>query len=493
MKYNNYQDEIFSSPLDLSFLKIQDENAIFLKFWAYNLDLVSENTPYVMSTLPGIKEGISGSILSGYNVGVINNLEESKIESVMKVIEYMTSKELQKDFVLKNVIISGILSLYDDPDICSMDKNCQIYKKIQATTKPIDNMGYFEKFKTYFFEYLYGDVEAEDVMKTIDDIKRIYSISIDSEETSAGFIIFIILIIMVIVMTLSLVVLFIKSYEIYFSIFSKKTWILIMIGIMMPLFAGFTTLGEVKSSKCHLQTLFYSLGYTIIYAPFIYKLIVLFHDENKYSSWIHKHKYFFIFILIGINAMFNGISMIKTFNINDIIVERGENFQECKLKGTLSMVMYFLSYGYNIINGLILLILVFLEWNLKKIFYDVRFVVTSIYLNLITSLIFLIINSFEFNNYILYFVTQEGFYILIAIENYLTIYGSRLIFPLLISKEKEMEFVNQIRGQDNDKKSTNRFINTENLKSVVTNDSSKNSSSITDSFYGKILKYHNIK
>jgi len=128
-------DEIYTSGPDFSVMKLYDGKALFIKFY-YIPGLIPEFSPYIVSSMPGIKEGISGTILVGYNMGIVGNIDEDKIEPAMKAIRYMSSKEMQKDLALKEFIISGMSSLYEDEDICSNIRFCDFYRYPQTITKP---------------------------------------------------------------------------------------------------------------------------------------------------------------------------------------------------------------------------------------------------------------------------------------------------------------------------------------------------------------------
>eukprot|EP00833_Pecoramyces_ruminatium_P006934 jgi/Orpsp1_1/1180966/evm.model.c7180000075273.1 len=124
-------DEIFRSDPQYSEQLIFSGNIIFAKFFVFDSAFQNENFPYKISKLPGIKEGISSSIIGGYNIGIDGNINKNKEESAIEVLKFITSKEFQKKLALKKVISSGILSLYDDEELCSSTKNCEYYKNLQ--------------------------------------------------------------------------------------------------------------------------------------------------------------------------------------------------------------------------------------------------------------------------------------------------------------------------------------------------------------------------
>jgi len=395
---------------------------------------------YIVSPLPGIKEGISGSALIGYNIGIDINIDPTKKMSAIKAVSIMTSREFQKREVLKGLIISGMTSLYDDEEVCSNIIGCDLYKEVQPIAKPInrtDNyIEYSRKFTHYFYDYLFGNkIEtAESVLRKIDDITKIYYMTLD---TNVGLIFFILFLITFILMILSLIFLFIKKYENVFTFLPKFDWIMIMIGIIAITASSFVYFGKLTNFKCHMKNVLFSLGYTFIYCPILHRMIINFPVINKYSLWINHHKKLFFSTLILFDIMLNGLSVLKPYGIKDIIIDEGYNFQICKMKSSFIIVMTTLLITYKCIMILVLLFIIFIEWNNEVTFFEIRFILTSIYMNIITFLLFIILNFVKINNYIYYFIIQESIIYIISISNYIILYGIKLFSLQLYRKHEE--------------------------------------------------------
>eukprot|EP00833_Pecoramyces_ruminatium_P004524 jgi/Orpsp1_1/1178556/evm.model.c7180000065824.2 len=511
-------DEIFRSNMEYSYQKLFNGNALFIKFWVFIAIFLGDHSPYVVTGLPGIKEGLSGSILAGYNIGIDSSIDNSKKESAIEVIRYMTSKEFQKSLVLKQIIISGILSLYDDEEVCSSIKYCDYYKKIQTVAKPTDKMEnfkmYSEKFTYYFYKYLYEDEEASYVLKQIEDITKIYHISLDSKETFIGIIVFIIFFISLILILLSFSILYLNKYEYIYLFLSKPIWFMIILGIVMILSKGFTKFGIVTSFKCHLNNILFSLGYTFITIPILKKLIILFPDKNnKYSQWINQNKYLFFIIFILLDVIFNGLTFIYPYNIIDININEGENFQICKAENLLTLSMISIIYIYKILILLAILLFTFMEWNIKATKYDIRFIVSFIYINIITFIFAFIFNYFQINNYILNFIIKESIIYILSISNYISLYGIRILYAYLFKTKKYLIYLEKAELNDLQNKKQNELHMNDtfqssliNINSITTNDKeiilksndndtilkANNNETLqqSNSFYSKLIYYH---
>eukprot|EP00833_Pecoramyces_ruminatium_P008823 jgi/Orpsp1_1/1182855/evm.model.c7180000082928.1 len=136
--------------------------------------------------LPGNKKGVSGSFLGGYNIGINSYSKIEKKESAIEVLKFFTSKDMQEMMVKKFKYNSGILSIYEDEKLCS-SYNCNTFKNIQHVGRPntltYDYDDYSEKFRNYIFEFLYGNKTAYEVLKRVNDITKIYYVSINGDNS----------------------------------------------------------------------------------------------------------------------------------------------------------------------------------------------------------------------------------------------------------------------------------------------------------------------
>eukprot|EP00833_Pecoramyces_ruminatium_P010193 jgi/Orpsp1_1/1184225/evm.model.c7180000088615.1 len=220
-------NKIFKSDMSYSFdLLLVSGNAIFIKFYIFLAKFLGDYSPFVLTEIPGKQKGLSGSILSGYDIGIDNSIDRKKVDSAIEVIKFMTSKEFQKELILKQIIMSGILTLYEDEEVCSSIKFCEYYKNFQGVLKPVDKTDNFDeyskKFTSYFYEYLYGNETVLNTLKAIDDITKIYNISFNSKENHIGLIILIILITTSILIISSLVFLYLNKFKNAFNFLSKS-------------------------------------------------------------------------------------------------------------------------------------------------------------------------------------------------------------------------------------------------------------------------------
>jgi len=82
-------------------MKILNEvNAIFVKFYSMKFP------NFKMTILPGIKKGISGTSVVGYNIGIADAISEERKKASLEVLKFITSKDIQKKYTITGEIVS---------------------------------------------------------------------------------------------------------------------------------------------------------------------------------------------------------------------------------------------------------------------------------------------------------------------------------------------------------------------------------------------------
>lgn len=449
-------------------------NALFLRFF----DLPIANPVYNKTILVGNKEGVSASSLGGSNIGINRAISNTKKKDAAKVLEFFTSFETQKYLVTKHFLASGIKSLYDDEDVCKI-VNCELIKNIQFIARPsslTNNYNeYSTTFRNYLYEFLYGDKNAEEVLKKINDITKIYKISIKLSHSSSGLIIFIINISTIIILLLSLIFIFIEKYKKYFKFYSKDLWIIIFVGFILNLCFIFLDYGEVNLLKCHLKYFFLSLGFTLIFIPIFYKLLINFSfhkKENKFFKWINQNKYLFILIFVLYDIIFNLFLIISSFIIKEHNIKDGKNFQTCSMINSFGKIIFYIIIIEKVFILLIILLFTYMEWNITKISVEMKLINTSLYTTFLILTIFCIRMFLIINDYVIDFIIKSLMIILFVISNFFSIYGIRILFfTFNNTKQNKFKFIMPIyssRSKSNSVVERPKIISDKkNIKSII--------------------------
>ena len=432
-------DIIFSSNENFTFKRLLSGKAVFIKYWSlsgYLLTLM----PYNQSIIPGLKEDISASMVLGKNIGIFKNISEEKKEAALEVIKYFTSKEYQKKEFESGSCSTALTEILDDEELCK-NAPCTLMKAMQILGEPKfikeESVDYKKKYKKYIYQFLYGNKTVEETVKRINDLTKVYYVSLkNTGNTTAGLIFFIIFSIISVIMLLSLTLLFNKNFIPYFQFLSKDFWIITVLGSIIILWVPMFNYESIKTLKCHLKIFFFSIGLTLNLIPMIYKLILIFPIKNKIVVWINENKYLFLVLNILVDVVLNSISAIYPFTSKLIVVEDGENFEICNYTRNFNT---FVSIGYKVLVMLILLFLIFSERNIPESMYDVKIMVPVVYFDLLSILLIIVIYVIEIKYYISFFIMLTINILIISIANFIFIYCSRLFIKYKKNDDLKIE------------------------------------------------------
>jgi len=319
---------------------------------------------YQMSLIPGYFEGVSSSRISGINIGINKNIE-SKIERVKaawKLVEFSMSLEFQKEIFMSGESVPAINSLFDDEEVrnirgaetCDMFKNIQLMKKPNINRNEIPDFG--EKFYLHSKNYLYNGVSINDTINRLENISKIYYISLYSSENYIGLISVTIVSVISLIMLFSIVFLFRNNFIPFFKFLPSGMYIIVIIGVILTMCTSLTNIGPITVLKCQLKIFLLAVGFTLYMVPVLAQLIINFPDHNNISNWVKKHKYLFILLFLLIDNILFSFSLLKPYFRDQIIIHEGDsdrkNFKVCKMNFNSSTILL----SIDIITKILILI-----------------------------------------------------------------------------------------------------------------------------------------
>jgi len=442
---------------DFTVSKLQDGSAVFINYWILSDPLASIiKKNYDMTTLPGRNEELSAASISGYNIGINSLLatthsedenitNKEKLDACIKVAEFLNSKDTQKTFMINGDSITAMSSLFDDKDVCDVN-NCDLLKEMQPVVNKIyeTNGGMYERteyetrFRNLAFKYIFEDnVDLKDTLKKMDDIVKIYNIPLNN---IFGLITFALIIILGILMLSSSIFLFLENFKPFFKFLSTDSWFIIIIGSVLILGTSLMNLGDNTATKCNLKVCLLDIGVKLYLSVISYELISNLPSEIKPSVWIKNRKYLFLSVLFFIEILLNILLMIDPFGVKNVIKEEGQNYKECKMKSTFGKSIVIIMGLEKVLLILSILFLLFVEWNKRKIYYELRYILFSIYFNLLLLFVSFLVDIVKINNYYIHCAIQEFILILISILVYSSLYGYKLF--LALCNGKNVAFIN---------------------------------------------------
>jgi len=458
-------------------MEFYTNNAIFFKFGLYNFKIWN----YVMIPIVGNKEGISGSTIGGFNMGINKHISEQKRKYALDAISFITSKEIQKNFMKKTLLFSAMNDLYDDEEICQR-VDCNLVKKLQPISRSsIYDLNYDEhskEFRNYLGDFLYGNLtSSEQVLEKIKDITYVYYISINPHKSSEGFFIFLISISMIIIILISPILLYINRYKDFFKFLNVDAWILYMQGLIINICAIFMEYGNLTNFKCHFKIILILVGMSLRQIQILYRLIANFPIKFSIIEWITNKKYLFIIVLITNDILSSLLFFFTSFNPTTRIVKNGKNFKYCNFKDYSGIFIVILLFIEKASIVFIVTMLIFMEWNKKKTTKNVRLMFAMLYIDTLMIALLLIVYFSNFKSYSLNFLIKEIIILIFCFSNYIIIFFSRV-------------FWSKKRNEENDiiDDALNRFKRT--ISSVNT-EKSDEVSHRRSQLVLKLMEYHN--
>ncbi|ORX85070.1 hypothetical protein BCR32DRAFT_242068 [Anaeromyces robustus] len=123
---------------------------------------------------------------------------------------------------------------------------------------------YSSKFREYIYEFIFGNKTALESLINVENLTKIHYISLKTNETSIGLILFIVNTIISLIMIGSLIFLFIDKFRYSFNILPKDYWIIYLLGLLLIINNFYTDIGKISIFKCHLRLYIVSIGNIIM-------------------------------------------------------------------------------------------------------------------------------------------------------------------------------------------------------------------------------------
>jgi len=412
------------------------------------------------------------------------------MDSTIKAFTYLTSKEVQRKVAKDYLFFSPIPSLYNEEEVCK-ELDCEFFKSAQLISRPInitdDYNLYSSKFRNYIFEYLYGNRTVSDVLKDIENLTKVYYLSLSFND-SFNITIFFILFIISSLMIGSLIFLHVRKYEPYFKFLLKKEWYMFIFGLVSMLWNFYYEMEKTTRLRCHLNKHFTSFIFYCIFIPILRKLIACFPEENKVSEWINHHKSIFLISFIIVDEFLISLILFNPYDVQKFTFKDGKTIEECKINNGVSIFFLILSGLIKLFVILAICLLIFLEWNVSTIRKDVKVMSIALYMDIILLMAYIIVDHISVNKYTSFFLMKELIYTLIILVNFIFIYFYKIIKITFFKKnDNEMETIlNKLIANSKEMmcEDINSNPNTEKKSST-----SKGSNSSLDA-YMKIINYH---
>ncbi|KAL6604243.1 hypothetical protein U3516DRAFT_600900 [Neocallimastix sp. 'constans'] len=447
---------------------LQQGKPLFAKYWKTPF-----NQYYYISPLPGNKEGISSSCIGGYHLIINNNISKEKKVAAGKVIEFFLSKNIQKKYLINNMMNRSARSdIYNDEELCK-EIDCELYNSFQYVSRPpelIEN--YSLEYLKFLNQFLYGNINAKTALTYIENIDSFHQIEYNS---TFGYIMESVSILIIFIVLLSSGIMFMENFKFLSKVFSKTFLCIPILGICMTGSYAFLLLGDLTGFKCSLGMVYFFCGSTLILYPLIVLEIIYFPEKNKYTTFAKNHKYLCFIILLLMDLVFYGISLIIVpFRIERLTSSDGIHFKACVNAGGLYRIYFLSIIAYKFIIFSIIILLAFTEWSRKEIKKELKIIFIIIYTNILFTVLFVIIRClppFDLytNMFIRWFLS-----VAYSITNYIILIPLQIYYELRNPSKKNGNEVNIVKNSEMEKNEINKHVFIRR----------------TDSYISKIIGYH---
>ena len=387
---------------------------IFGRFWNGPLGM------YHITRLPGGKEGLSSTYVNGYYLIMNKNISEERKIATGKVIDFLLSKEVQLKYVNSDMKLSGMVDLYDDPACnplyANLYKSMQfIYNEPELVGNPDENT---EKL-ALAMDYMYGNETAKNTLRYMSYLDEIFFIEINSKY---GISTLSVIGVLFGVMAISYFLMFLHQFNFFLRLFDKKCWFIALSGLCIYGSYGLFLLGELTPLKCQLKFSALVLGVSFFYYPFLTKLIIYFPFPNKFSKCLRYHNVLCIICAMVIDFAFVlAILLNSPYKIEKVEVENGMNFNTCAIESKYHYIYYTIYILIKVMECTSLVLLIFVEWNMRAIQTEIRIIFTCLYINFLFILLLFIENIVQIKNLYYHFSLKIVITLMMVFVNYVTI------------------------------------------------------------------------
>jgi len=427
----------FNTP-DIDILKsLEKGNFIFLLYWYTGK--VYEGQEYEFSQIPGKKEGISASCVGGSNISMNRYITEEKKKAAGEVLSFINSFQQQKYGIINANLISAIHSTYSDPEICQKI-DCVKFSTMQSIVRPsssaINYEQYSQQFRDLVKDYLYDKTNksAKEILTEINDLRKIHHVELTS---LASIVMLTITFVVVVLLCLAYVFITVKRFKKQFVFLPYFYWCVFILGILITSFYSVAGINKLSNYSCLIRPFLLSIGFSMIYIPFLLKMVVVFPRKNSISKLVKDHFSlvftFFLIIDVGLNIAWY---LLDPFVVNKLMVTSGKNFQFCSSTSELGEYMKYTLFGLKILILIVMSVLSFAEWNLAAFKSDIRSFTNTVYSTFIIIIAFIIVEKINIENRYLYYILRTALVLVYCISNLVIIIGVKY-YQINIKKDDE--------------------------------------------------------
>jgi len=287
-------------------------------------------------------------------------------------------------------------------------------------------------------------------------------------------------------MAVSVILISVKAGKEYAYFLPYNFWLISIIGTVVMMSSIFAVYGTLTSLKCQLRIVLTSTGLSMSLLPILIHLIINFPNANKVSAWFKtiENRYISLVSSMVIVVLLNMLLLSNLYTVKNIRKIGDENFQTCTIESGFGLFGLIFLCILKVALFIGILLLVFLEWNIKETTNGVKMTATLLFVEVLEIILLITYSAFNFDNYKIYGFLYCGIIILFSFSSFVLIYLIKLIPIIKKNKKEDLEDMIQQLRENNEKfldssVSKSEIINTSNFTNnndkTIIKDSRENS------------------
>jgi len=156
-------------------------------------------------------------------------------------------------------------------------------------------------------------------------------------------------------------------------------------------------------------------------------MLINFPESQKgFVRFCENHFGICLLIGVGIDLILNLLLCLKPYEVV-LLTEGNIKYNSCELTINLGHMFLGLIYLYKIFIGLSMIILVFVEWNIKQFKQDIHYITASMFTSIIIYIIYAILNVVKITGYREQFIIPASISYIFGTTNFIMYFAIRLL------------------------------------------------------------------
>ncbi|ORX63322.1 hypothetical protein BCR32DRAFT_273467 [Anaeromyces robustus] len=165
------------------------------------------------------------------------------------------------------------------------------------------------------------------------------------------------------------------------------------------------------------------------------------------STWLNRvrNKYLIFGCILIVEVIYNSLLYFSPYSVKNEFVLEGKNFQKCVMEKPFGLFLLIIELLIKYTVILCILILIFMEWNIKQTIYDMRILISSVLIDGLLLIIYSVLEFINFKNFTANGVLYASTIIIFSLSNFVYIYALRVSLLIKHGNNSIEEIIKQLQ------------------------------------------------